>query len=372
MNHHVRRRRLGMDRVIILGLSMAIAACNSNPPSPAAPSNPVAYNLSPVIEQIQQWVDRGYYPGASLIVVKDGNVICERYFGDYRPETVVYIASAGKWLAAAAIAAVVDEGKLSWDDPVRKWLPEFKDAKGRATLRQLLSHTSGYPDYQPKDRHPDNYQTLAEAVEHIAPLPAVAEPGTRFQYGGLAMQVAGRMAELASQLDWETLFQQKIARPLRMSDTHFTPVDPTPGHNPMLGGGARSTLRDYANFLEMISQDGMFEGRRILSAKSILEMRSDQVRAAAVSPGEFVQRTRGLTHRGIYGLGEWREMLDSHGHAILISSPSWAGTYPWIDKTHNIYGVFLTHVDVTAAHRDHFEAFYSSAILPILIGHAID
>jgi CubicO group peptidase (beta-lactamase class C family) len=104
---------------------------------------------------------------------------------------VVYIASAGKWLAAATIAAVVDEGKLSWDDPVAKWIPEMNGVKGQATLRQLLSHTSGFPAYQPPWRHPDNYQTLRESVEQIIPLPAVARPGTRFQYGGLAMQVAG-------------------------------------------------------------------------------------------------------------------------------------------------------------------------------------
>src|SRR3989337_1129376 len=78
--------------------------------------NKSAYNFSILEEKIQTWVDSGYYDGASLVIVKDNQLIFEKYFGNYKPETQVYIASAGKWLAAAAIAAVVEEGKLTWDD----------------------------------------------------------------------------------------------------------------------------------------------------------------------------------------------------------------------------------------------------------------
>ena len=90
------------------------------------------YNFAPLTQQIQAWVSKGYYPGASMLIAKDGDVIYEQYFGTYKPETPVYIASAGKWLAAATIAAVVDDGKLSWDDKVVKWLPDWTDAKSPA------------------------------------------------------------------------------------------------------------------------------------------------------------------------------------------------------------------------------------------------
>jgi CubicO group peptidase (beta-lactamase class C family) len=330
-------------------------------------------DFSPVTAQIESWVSKGYYPGASLIVYKDAKLVYEKYFGTYKPETVAFIASAGKWLAAATIASVVDEGKLSWDDPVSKWLPQFTDSKGKATLRQLLSHTSGYPDYQPKGAPVDNYQTLTESVAHIQPLPADTDPGTHFHYGGLAMQVAGRMTELATGKDWETLFQERIAKPLGMTATHFTPVDNGGGHSPMLGGGARASLGDYGKFLQMISGNGVFEGKRILSAKAIREMQADQVRGAAVEPGaEYVEKARGETYSGIYGLGEWREKLNARGAAVLISSPSWAGAYPWIDKEHGVYGFFLAHVDGGPAGRDHFNSFYASPILPMLVGQAID
>ena len=327
----------------------------------------VTDDFSKINERIQGWVERGYYPGGDLFVAMNRRVLYEKYFGSYTPDSVVFIASAGKWLAAATIMSLVDEGKLLLDDPASKWLPEFKDAKGRATIRQMLSHTSGYPPYQPASEPPDKYQTLTESVQHILMLPPVAATGERFEYGGLAMQVAGRIAELAAKKDWETLFQKRIARPLRMTNTHFTPVDPDEGHSPMLGGGARSTVRDYANFLAMIANNGVFEGRRVLSKRAITVMQADQVGRAAVRRGEFVERVRGRMHNGIYGLGEWREMLDEQGRAVLISSPSWAGAYPWIDKQTGVYGVFLAHVNVEEARRDEFSGFYASPVLAMMV-----
>lgn len=109
----------------------------------------------------------------------------------------MYVASAGKWVAAAVVAAVVDTTALDWDDPVEKWLPEFRgDAKGNIPLRRLLSHTSA--SGRIFLTRVDNYNHLDSAVAEILPLDTVFTPGTRFEYGGLAMQVAGRMAEVAA------------------------------------------------------------------------------------------------------------------------------------------------------------------------------
>lgn len=325
------------------------------------------YDFSAIEHKIQTWVDSSYYSGASILIAKNNQLVYEKCFGNYNKDTQVFIASAGKWLAAATIASVVEKTNLSWDDKVNKWLPEFKDAKGEASLRQLFSHSSGFPDYQPKDSVTDNYQTLEESVKHIVNLPADAQPETSFHYGGLAMQVAGRMAELATGKDFETIFQENIAIPLGMKNTHFVPVDDGGGHSPMLGGGAKSTLYDYAHFLEMISHDGNYKGKQILSAASVTEMQADQIMNAKVANHEYVERVRAEKHNGIYGLGEWREELDANGKAVLISSPSWAGAYPWIDKTTNTYGFFLTHVNVAKANKDGFSSFYNSPVLPIMV-----
>jgi len=347
-----------------LVLFVMLASINSSVNAQTAKTNIPGYNFSLLQQKIQSWVDSSYYNGASIIIAKGNKVIYKKYFGDYKPSTVAFIASSGKWLAAATIAALVDERKLNWDDKVKKWLPGFIDIKGEATLRQLLSHTAGYPDYQPQGEPVDIYQTLKESVAHIVHLPADAIPGTKFKYGGLAMQVAGRMAEIATGKDWETIFQEKIAIPLEMYSTHFTPVDSAGGHAPMLGGGARTALQDYANFLNMISNDGMFKGKRILSKPAIREMQADQVGGALVNPGEFVENTRATRRKSIYGLGEWREETNANGEPVLISSPSWAGAYPWIDKVKHVYGFFLARVSNI---KPGFSSFYASPVLPLLV-----
>ncbi|MGQ0636597.1 MAG: serine hydrolase domain-containing protein [Planctomycetaceae bacterium] len=347
--------------VYVLGLSFGIAHSADVPP-----------DFSALDVQIQCWVEGGYYEGASLIIGRGAEVIHEKSFGRNSEDTVVFIASAGKWLSAATIATVVDEGKLSWDDTAAKWLPELKSANGRATLRQLLSHTGGYLDYQFADRRFDSSQTLAESLPFILTFPKSAEPGTRFEYSGLAMQVAGRMAELATGRNWDELFQQRIARPLGMMSTRFTPVENDIGYAPMVGGSARSCARDYAKFLAMLANDGVFEGRRVLSSAAIREMESDQVRGARVEPGrEFVEKVRSAKHNGIYGLGCWREELDARGQAALLSSPGWAGTYPWIDKSTGVWGVMVAHVNRAAADRDKFSGFYSSPRLALLAREAM-
>jgi len=322
--------------------------------------------------QVQRWIERGHYPGAGLIIGQGDRVLLERYFGTYTPETRVFIASAGKWLAAAGVASVVDDGLLGWDDRVAAWLPQFVGEAGGISLRQLFSHTSGLLPQQPPGRRSDDYQTLEESVAAIAPLGLAEAPGTRFRYGGLSMQVAGRMAELATGQRFEELFQRRIARPLGLSHTRFTPVDPGPGRSPMLGGGARSSARDYARFLRMIAADGTFEGARVLSAAAIGAMLADQVGTATVAPGELVERVRGAKHTGVYGLGLWRERLDAQGRATLVSSPSWAGSYPWLDLEHGLYGVFITHVDLNGPPWESgFDPLYSSAVLADLAARAV-
>jgi len=100
-------------------------------------------------------------------------------------------------------------------------------------------------------------------------------------------------------------------------------------------------------------------------------MQADQVGNAHVGPGEYVARVRGRSGNDIYGLGEWREEVDATGAATLISSPSWAGAYPWIDKKNKVYGFFLARVNVEKANAGGFSAFYSSPVLAMLVREAM-
>ena len=322
------------------------------------------YNFFSLDSVIQGWVSKEYYPGASICVVKNDSVIFQKNYGSYTPDTKVYVASAGKWVAAAVIGAVVDSTSLDWDDPVEKWLLEFKgDAKGKILLRQLLSHTSGVRPYLPEPRV-DNYNHLDSAIIEILPLDTVFTPGSRFQYGGLAMQIAGRMAEAAMGKEFETLFQELLAQPLEMKNSHFTPINTDGGHAPMLGGGLCTTLNDYIHFLSMIYHEGTYEGKRILTAETVKEMQANQVKDALVSPGEYTEIALGQSHTGIYGLGEWRELIDKKtGEAYQISSPGWAGAYPWINKRDSVYGFFIAHVVGSSAKEDGFSSFYGSPVI---------
>ena len=337
-----------------------------------ADNRQAAYDFTPLDSIVTSWMNKGYYPGASICVVRDDNVIFQKNYKNFTPDTKVYVASAGKWVAAAVIGAVVDCTELDWNDSVKKWIPEFKnDIKGMITLRQLLSHTSGVRPYLPEPRV-DNYNHLDSAVMEILPLDTVFTPGTRFEYGGLAMQIAGRMAEKAMNKEFEELFQELIARPLRMKNSHFTPVNTDGGHAPMLGGGLCTTLHDYMRFLDMIYHNGVFEEKQILKPETIHEMQADQVGNAEVHPGEYVERALKKHHTGIYGLGEWRELIDkATGEAYQISSPGWAGAYPWINKQDRVYGFFIAHVQGSSQKEDGFSSFYGSPVISQTVSNII-
>lgn len=239
------------------------------------------------------------------------------------------------------------------------------------TLRQLLSHTSGVRPYLPEPRV-DNYNYLDSAIMEILPLDTVFTPGTRFEYGGLAMQIAGRMAEKAMNKEFEELFQELIARPLGMKNSHFTPVNTDGGHAPMLGGGLCTTLHDYMRFLDMIYHNGVFEEKQLLKPETIHEMQANQVGNAEVHPGEYVERALKKYHTGIYGLGEWRELIDeATGEAYQISSPGWAGAYPWINKQDRVYGFFIAHVQGSSQKEDGFSSFFGSPVISQTVSNII-
>ncbi len=330
----------------------------------SASNKQTAYDFNPLDSIINSWMDKDYYPGGAICVMRNDSVLFEKCYKGFTTDTKVYVASAGKWVAAATIAAVVDCSSLEWDDVVKEWIPEFNgDPKGDIPLRNLLSHTSGVRPYLPEPRV-DDYNHLDSAMLEILPLDTLFAYGARFEYGGLAMQIAGRMAEKAMDEEFEKIFQRMIAAPLEMKNSHFVPVNRDGGHAPMLGGGLCTTLEDYIKFLNMISHNGMYQGKQIIKPETVLEMQSDQVKDAIVASGEYVERGLGEHHSGIYGLGEWRELVDNNtGEAYQISSPGWAGAYPWINKKENVYGFFIAHVNGAANKEDGFSSFYGSPII---------
>ncbi len=259
-----------------------------------------------------------------------GEIDTESYFGSYGVGTQVPIASASKLLSAIAILTLVDEGLIELDEPVSTYLPQFAGVKGTMTMRQLFSHTSGLPGQDPVLG--DLSLTLEEAVDQIACCtPLLAGPGTQFFYGGVSMHVAGRVAEVVTGQSWRTLFEERVAIPLNLTDTDYDGFGVT--ENPRIAGGAQSTLRDYANALRMLRDGGVFEGQVVLTPEAVETMFADQTLGVPIvsSPIPDIR----------YGIGVWRDLVASDLSPVRISSPGAFGFTPWVEVDQGYAGCFM-------------------------------
>jgi CubicO group peptidase (beta-lactamase class C family) len=284
--------------------------------------------------------------GSVLLVMKDGRLVHRRAFGGFNVDTRVPIASASKWLSAAAILALVDRGALGLDDKARKYIPALIGDKAAITVRQLLSHTSGLPE---EARCLNTRTTTLEAcVNEIAAAPLLSAPGVRFRYGGPSMQVAGRIAEVAGRQPWHELFRDLIADPVGLAHTTFEGLVDTA--NPRIAGGAFSTADDYAAFLEMIRNGGMAGARRVLSEESIEAMQRDQTNGVPLSATPYsafagLDPALPLTR---YGLGVWLDRIDARtGRGVELSAQGAFGFSPWIDRDRRVAGVLVVRSGLT-------------------------
>ena len=253
--------------------------------------------------------------GVVTLVLQDGKVIHHAATGfadreqklPMKTDAVFWIASMTKSLAVTAIMTLVDEGKLSLDEPAAKWLPELgkvKLANGQPparpiTLRDLMSHTAGiaFPPRKPTD----GAQSLKGYTSELVRAPLAFEPGSAYEYG-FGITIAGRIAEIVSGKSFEAFMQERLLGPLGMKDTTFHPdakirariartyktadeggglelayntfvtSDPAVRRMTEPSGGLFSTASDMAKFYQMVLNGGTHDGKRIVSAKAIAEM----------------------------------------------------------------------------------------------------
>jgi len=292
-------------------------------------------------------------PGVTAIVMRKGDPLFRLDVGPIPHDAQWLVASASKWMTTALVMTVVDEGKLSLDAPISRYLPEFQGTIGSTTLRELLAQTSGEGSIEAAfDIHQDARITLRESADAVARRPLVDPPGSVFKYGGPSFQVAGAAVEVVTGKHWEQLFKERIADPLGMSHTYWTHfpsrgVAPEQTLNPLLQGGVVTTADDYMRFLSMLAQGGRVGHRRILSTQAIDAMETAQTLGkpmAYVPPGG----PHGVGSSGAqYALGNWCETWDAKHRCILVSSPGALGTFPWIDRQNGLYGIFFTRVRLT-------------------------
>ncbi len=243
-------------------------------------------------------------------------------------DSIFWIASQSKPITGAALMVLVDEGKVKLDDPIEKYLPEFRGQMfvaeksdtqqvlrkiSRAiTVRDTLSHCSGMPFKSALEAPTLDVWPLKLRVKSYAMTPLDTDPGTKYQYSNAGINTAARVIEVVSGKSFEAFLDEKFFQPLGMTDTTFWPSEAQvariatayrPGKEktgleplqidqlhypltdkterfPMPAGGLFSTAHDLAQFYRMLLNDGELDGRRYLSSAAVKELTSKQTPAA--------------------------------------------------------------------------------------------
>ena len=212
-------------------------------PQAAEPPN----SIDGAFRLVREAVEKKEVPGAIALVARDGRILRHAAFGTrdienglpFTTNTLCWIASITKPVTAAAAMTLVDAGKLGLDDPVEKYLPEFReqtDTNGAhhvITIRQLMSHTSGLVPNPPTRRSGwplggplDDFwlqKNLPEIVRSIARSQLRFKPGSKFEYSNSAFFVLGRVIEVVSGKPYVVYVRERILEPLKMADTHYAP-----------------------------------------------------------------------------------------------------------------------------------------------------
>lgn len=274
---------------------------------------------------------------AVTLVYKNGKIVYENTIGDMTAMTQERIASCSKWYTAALVMTFIDEGKLSLDDSIGKFLPIFtRYGKGNILVKHCLSHTLGLkqdPFRLAAAFQRGKYNALKEEVYDFAKeRDKIAEPGTEFRYGSTGLNIAGHILEVISNKKFEVLFQERLARPLAMQATTFEKNAAVA--NP--SGGAWSTAGDYMNFMIMMLNKGVFKGKRILSKASIEKMMEPQTTPAMIK--YIPAAAEGFN----YGLGVWIQETAPDGRTAAISSPGLLGTWPYVDYCRGYASIIFT------------------------------
>ncbi len=324
-----------------------------------------------ISRKMQEFVQNGEASGVVTLVAKEGKVVHRGAVGladisaqkPMRQETLFAIASMTKPITATAVLILQDEGKLSIEDPVAKYIPEFKNAAlkdgGKVrpiTIKDLMTHTSGVVGSQ------KNEGTLAETAVHMANRPLGFEPGTRWTYSP-GLSICGRVIEVASDQSYEDFLQKRIFQPLGMKDTTFTPspeqqkrlarlyqpgkdenplaeathwlIDSSAAKSPNPSGGLYSTAGDLFRFYQMILNGGELDGKRIVSEDAVRQM-------TTIQTGDL---KTGFTPGNGWGLG-WCVVREPQGVTESLSPGTFGhggafGTQGWVDPERKMIYILL-------------------------------
>ena len=288
-------------------------------------------------------LEAGRIPGAAVAIAKDGKVVFAKGYGRAdvekdvaaRPDTVFRIGSITKQFTGAAILLLRDEGKLSIDDPLSKFLPDYPRGKD-VTVRHLLTHTSGIKSYTglkewrpilAEDRSPE------EMVRLFRDLPFEFEPGEKFAYNNSGFFLLGVVVEKAAGLPYGEFLRKKVFEPLEMKGTWvdapklevksravgykaaqkgFKEDDPISMTQPGAAGAMISTVED------LLRWDAALHSGKVLKKESLEEM---------LTPAKLKDGKATRYGYGIFVAGEGERRQVEHGGGIN-GFVSYLGRFP--------------------------------------------
>ena len=328
----------------------------TNPGYAQTPPPPPANRLADVL---QPFVDARQIAGAVTLVADRDGVLDVTCVGDadlathapMRPDSLFWVASQTKPFTAAALMSLVDEGKVNVDDPVEKYLPNFRGqmrltSRGTEyalltrpvhpiTIRNLLTHTSGLPYGSALEGQALDALPLAVAVSSYAMTPLNSEPDALYSYANSGLNTVGRIVEVVSGQPYADFLQTRLLGPLALQDTTFWPdaaqlarlakvyahaqpdepihevpinlltypLDDRLTRHAIPAAGLFSTAGDCARFCRMILRGGELDGHRYLSEAAVREMTTRQTSPKLPVSYGFGWSTDGerCGHSGAYG-----------------------------------------------------------------------
>jgi len=332
-----RNKSFQQPLLIILALILTILFSCNNASETLSGLSVDTLNLADA--KMQSFVDEGKLSGISVLVIKDGKTVRQRTFGlahigeerMLEEDAIFRIYSMSKPITAVALMMLFEEGEFRLDDPVAKYIPEFKETKvwvdGEAvaqqesfTIRHLLTHTAGFC-YGWDVSHVDSLYaqaspeglwglgTLEKAMKVLATIPLKNQPGSKYEYS-VSIDVAGYLVEVLSGLPFDEFLQTRLFDPLGMDDTGFDVPEEDFGRLSMIytktseseeltpvenltkgvmqkvtlfsgGGGLVSTIGDYGKFGQMLLNGGELNDTRVLEESTVKLIMSDQMPSTA-------------------------------------------------------------------------------------------
>ncbi len=334
------QRKHRREKILLIHFFSSLCLCVSVVPLRAAPPDPQTV-ATIVKDALKAWD----VPGAAVAIVQDdaltylaGHGVRELGHPEpVTPDTLFAIGSCTKAFTATAIAILADDGKMSWDDPVRKHLPSFRLADPLAdrdvTLRDLLCHRTGVGG------HNLLWLYAPWTIEETIRRAGLVEPSHSFRstydYNNIMYLVAGQAIGAASQSTWSDFVQRRLFNPLGMTGAVFTSsaaqkapdhasphrrrtdgiVQVVPWYNDdqqiRASGSIKASARDLSQWIRLQLGDGVLDGKRLVSTANLTETRRAQIveRVSAKQAREL-----GITQKS-YGLG-WH-IEDYHGRLMV-------------------------------------------------------